>query len=429
MRKGNLTRNIIISMILGLVTGSLVNYTVEKVIIDSLFSTGILSIFTLIGTLFMNSFKMMTVPIVFFSLIMGSASVGDIKKFGKMSISILSFYLFTTAIAVTIALIVATVINPGLNTDIVVETSNYVVEEPTSILTTLSSIIPENPFKSLVEGEMLQIIVFALLVGVSIATLGEKSKKLKDVIEEINDVMLNIMMLIMKIAPIGVFSLMFKVFAETGLDLILPLGKYFSAVLLTLFIQLLLVYPVLIKLFAKLSPIQFLKNAYSATAFAFSTSSSGAAIPVTMNVMSENQGVDKEISSFTIPLGATVNMDGTSVMQGVAVVLIAQLSGVELTFPMFVTVIITATIASIGTASVPSAGLVMLSMVLIEVGLDASMIGLILGIDRLLDMFRTAVNVTGDQACTVIVAKFQKALDEKVFYAQNKITTTSSDGN
>ncbi len=417
MKNSNLTKNIILSMFLGLFLGSLINVLfapeslVQVYLVDGLFR--------LIGTLFMNCFKMMTVPIVFFSLIVGSASIGDVKKFGKISSQILIFYLITTAIAVTIALSIGFAINPGLNIDLTFTETNYVPQEPVSIVDTLSTLVPTNPFKSLVEGNMLQVITFALLIGTSITILGDKAKDLKNITEQINDVMLNIMVFIMKVAPVGVFALMIKVFAQEGFDLILPLGKYFIAIIIALLIQLLIVYPTFVKFFTKLSPIQFLKNAYPALTFAFSTSSSGATIPVTLDVMKKNQGVDPSISSFTIPLGATINMDGTSIMQGVAVVLIAQLSNVELTIPMLLTIIVTATIASIGTASVPSAGLVMLSMVLIQVGLDPEMIGLIIGIDRLLDMSRTAINVAGDQACTLIVAKKQNALNEEVFYANS----------
>lgn len=418
MRKKSLTQRIMIGMILGLILGGIVNlYFSDVVFIEKYFTTGI---FELIGTLFMNTFKMMTVPIVFFSLIVGASNVGDVKKFGKMSSQIVTFYLLTTALAITIALGVGLLLNPGLNTNIVYTTSEFVPAEPVGLVDTLSAIIPTNPFKSLVEGEMLQVITFALFIGISMSMLGDKVNQLRGLTNEINDTLLNIMVFIMQVAPIGVFALMFNVFAEVGFDLILPLGKYFIAILLALLIQYVIVYPALIKIFANLNPIQFLKNGFKAAVFAFTTSSSSATIPVTLDVMKNNQGVDEDISSFTIPLGATINMDGTSIMQGVAVILIAQLSGVELTLSMFLTVIVTATIASIGTAGVPGAGLVMLSMVLVEVGLDPSMIGLIIGIDRLLDMCRTSVNITGDQACSIIVAKKQNAFNEDIYYRKNK---------
>ncbi len=418
MRKKSLTQRIMIGMILGLILGGIVNlYFSDVVFIEKYFTTGI---FELIGTLFMNTFKMMTVPIVFFSLIVGASNVGDVKKFGKMSSQIVTFYLLTTALAITIALGVGLLLNPGLNTNIVYTTGEFVPAEPVGLVDTLSAIIPTNPFKSLVEGEMLQVITFALFIGISMSMLGDKVNQLRGLTNEINDTLLNIMVFIMQVAPIGVFALMFNVFAEVGFDLILPLGKYFIAILLALLIQYVIVYPALIKIFANLNPIQFLKNGFKAAVFAFTTSSSSATIPVTLDVMKNNQGVDEDISSFTIPLGATINMDGTSIMQGVAVILIAQLSGVELTLSMFLTVIVTATIASIGTAGVPGAGLVMLSMVLVEVGLDPSMIGLIIGIDRLLDMCRTSVNITGDQACSIIVAKKQNAFNEDIYYRKNK---------
>ncbi len=418
MKKENLTRSIIISMILGLIVGVGINLFMQDVqFVQIYFVDGL---FTLIGNLFMNTFKMMTVPIVFFSLIVGASNVGDIKKFGKLSTQIVLFYLATTAIAITIALGVGFLLNPGLNVNINYDVGTFTPTETTGIIESISNLIPKNPFLALSSGNMLQIIFFALLLGVSITMLGDKTKDLKNVLDQTNEALLNIMILIMYVAPIGVFSLMAKVFAIEGFGLIIPLSKYFVAILLALLIQLIIVYPGLIAVFAKLNPIQFLKNAYPPMAFGFSTSSSAATIPVTLDAMKNNHGVDPGISSFTIPLGSTVNMDGTSIMQGVAVVLIAQLSGVELTIPMLLTVIVTATIASIGTASVPSAGLVMLSMVLVEIGLDPSMIALILGIDRLLDMSRTAVNLAGDQACTVIVAKKQNALNEAIYNRANK---------
>lgn len=419
IKKITLTKKIIFALILGMTVGSIINLSfsgsqfVEVYLIDGLFE--------LLGTLFMNSIKMMMVPVVFFSLVMGAASIGDISKLGRIGGKTLIFYLGTTAVAIVVALSVGFLLNPGLGVELTaVESSNYIAPEPVNFITTLTNIIPTNPVRSLVEGEMLQIIFFAMSIGIAITVLGEKASSTKRFFKEFNDIFLSITLKIMSFAPLGVFGLMAGVFSTEGLRIILPLGKYFLGVLLALGVQYFVTYGVAIKVFAKLSPVQFFKNAAGASAFAFSTSSSSASIPVTLNALEKNHGVDKNISAFTVPLGATINMDGTAIMQGVAVVLIAQLSGVTLTPGMLITVVVTATMASIGTAGVPGVGLIMLSMVLVQVGLNPSMIGLIVGIDRLLDMTRTAVNIAGDQVCTIIVAKGENAFDEKIFYNKNE---------
>jgi len=287
--------------------------------------------------------------------------------------------------------------------------------QATSLSETLLNIIPDNPIGSLATGNMLQIIVFALIIGVILAKLGERTETVANFFSQFNDIMMEMTMLVMSLAPIGVFCLIARTFAGIGFSAFLPLGKYMLAVLIALVLQCVVVYLGLLKIFTGLNPVKFIRNFFPVMAFAFSTATSNATIPLSIDTLAKKMGVSKKISSFTIPLGATINMDGTAIMQGVAVVFAAQAFGIHLEMIDYITVIGTATLASIGTAGVPSVGLVTLTMVFNSVGLPVEAIGLIMGIDRILDMTRTAVNITGDAVCTTIVAHQNKALDREVF--------------
>jgi Na+/H+-dicarboxylate symporter len=265
------------------------------------------------------------------------------------------------------------------------------------------------------SGSMLQIIFTAILFGLSMAMLGEKTKKLNNWFNEANEVILKMVTLLMIIAPYGVFCLVAKVFASQGFDAIVPLFKYFFVVLAVLVIHAAIVYPSMLKILSGLSPVIFFKKFKSVMMFAFSTSSSNATIPVTLEKVEHDFGVNNSVASFTVPLGATINMDGTAIMQGVATVFISQAYGIEIPLTGYLLVIMTATLASIGTAGVPGVGLITLAMVLKQAGLPEEGIGLIIGVDRLLDMTRTAVNVTGDAAITCIVAKSENQFDRAVY--------------
>ena len=299
----------------------------------------------------------------------------------------------------------------------VLQSTNTQVEsmQATSLTETLLNIIPDNPIGALAKGEMLQIILFALIVGVILAKLGERAETVGSFFSQFNDVMMEMTMMVMSLAPVGVFCLISRTFATIGFSAFLPLAKYMVAVFLALGIQCFVVSLSMLKLFTGLNPIKFIKNFFPVMAFAFSTATSNATIPLSIDTLAKKMGVSKRISSFTIPLGATINMDGTSIMQGVAVVFAAQAFGIHLDMMDYITVIGTATLASVGTAGVPSVGLVTLTMVFNSVGLPVEAIGLIMGIDRILDMTRTAVNITGDAVCTTIVAHQNKALDKSVF--------------
>ena len=378
-------------------------------------------IFYVIGQGFISLMKMLVVPLVFCSIVCGAASIGDTKTLGKVGVRTIIFYICTTMLAVAVALSVASLINPGLGLDMsAVENVKTTIDSSAtntdlSLVDTILNIIPTNPIASLANGEMLQIIVFALIVGIILAKLKDKAQLVSNFFQQGNDIMMEMTMMIMKIAPIGVFCLVGRTFSELGFSAMVPMFKYMITVVLALAIQCYGVYMIMLRVFAGLNPFKFAKKFFPVQAFAFSTATSNATIPLNIDTLEEKVGVSRKISGFTIPLGATINMDGTSIMQGVAVVFVAQAFGIHLDPADYLTVIATATLASIGTAGVPSVGLVTLAMVFDSVGLPVSGIGLIMGIDRILDMLRTAVNITGDAVCTTIVAKQNKELDKEVF--------------
>lgn len=414
-KKMGLTTKIFIALLLGAILGIVLYALPASFVRDDIVIDGILYV---VGQGFIKLMKMLVVPLVFCSLVCGSMAIGDTKKLGSVGVRTIIFYLLTTALAITVALLVGNLINPGTGLDMSTIQANVTSVdsvESTSLVETILNIIPDNPIGSLASGNMLQIIVFALLVGVILAKLGEKTEVVGNFFSQFNDIMMEMTMMVMAVASIGVFCLIARTFAGIGFSAFLPLGKYMIGVLLALAVQCFFVYLGLLKLFTGLNPIKFIKNFFPVMAFAFSTATSNATIPLSIDTLAKKMGVSKRISSFTIPLGATINMDGTAIMQGVAVVFAAQAFGINLDFTDYITVIGTATLASIGTAGIPSVGLVTLTMVFNSVGLPVEAIGMIMGIDRILDMTRTAVNITGDAVCTTIVAHQNKALDKNVF--------------
>lgn len=413
-KKLGLSTKIFIALILGAIFGIFVNYVLPSgVLKDTILINGILYV---IGNGFIRLMQMLVIPLVFCSLICGTMSIGDTKTLGKVGLKTLGFYLMTTALAVSVALSIGLLIKPGVGLDIEqVQTSDVAVSQSTSLADTLLNIIPKNVIGSMADGEMLPIIVFAVFTGIMLAKLGKKASTVSNFFAEFNDVMMEMTMAVMSAAPIGVFCMIAKTFATIGFEAFVPMLKYMGSVMLALGLQCFVVYQVLLFILTRLNPIKFIKKFFPVMQFAFSTSTSNATIPLSIETLKEKIGVSRKISSFTIPLGATINMDGTSIMQGVAVVFIAEAYGMELTPSMLTTVILTATLASIGTAGVPGVGLVTLAMVLTSVGLPTEGIALIMGIDRILDMLRTAVNVTGDAVCTVIVANREGMVDREVF--------------
>lgn len=413
-KKMGLSTKIFLALLSGAVFGVLIHYFVPASYFrDTLLINGILYV---LGNGFIRLMQMLVVPLVFCSLVCGAMAIGDTKTLGKVGVKTLIFYLVTTAVAICLALGVASLISPGVGMNVTLEDTNVVTETASvNFAETLLNIIPKNIFTSLAEGEMLPVIVFALFVGIILAMLGNKVSTVSNFFSQFNDIMMEMTMIVMKVAPVGVFCLIAKTFAGIGFDAFVPMLKYMGSVILALALQCFVIYQLLLFLFTRLNPLKFIKKFFPVMAFAFSTSTSNATIPLSIDTLYKKIGISKQISSFTIPLGATINMDGTSIMQGVAVVFIAQAYGIPLTPAAIATVIVTATIASIGTAGVPSVGLVTLSMVLSSVGLPTEGIALIMGIDRILDMLRTAVNITGDAVCTTVVANQEGALNREVF--------------
>lgn len=380
--------------------------SVRGFLVDGVFNVG--------GEIFVASLRMLVVPLVFVSLVCGTCSLQDTTKLGRIGGKTIALYLLTTAIAISFAMFIALLVSPGEGVNMTANTS-FASREAPSLAQVLIQMFPSNPFAAFAQGNMLQVIIFALLFGISTVLAGEAGKRIASFFEDMNEVIMRLVTILMNLAPYGVFCLMATLFTDLSWSTFGNLIVYFLVVLTALFTHALITYPVILKLMAGLNPIIFLKKMRATALFAFSTASSNATIPVTLEAATKKMGVKNSIASFTVPLGATINMDGTAIMQGVATVFIAQVFNVDLTLSDYLLVILTATLASIGTAGVPGVGLIMLAMVLDQVGLPVEGIGLIIGVDRILDMTRTAVNVTGDTMVTIIIGKTENQFDEDVF--------------
>ncbi|MDD4858030.1 MAG: dicarboxylate/amino acid:cation symporter [Candidatus Krumholzibacteria bacterium] len=376
-----------------------------------------------IGDLFIRLIWMIVVPLVFSSIFVGTASLGDIRKLGRIGARTISYYLVTTAIAITFGLILAGIFKPGMGLQETAKTQlleSYkgeaslnleMASKRPNIVDTLIHIVPRNPFESLTAGDMLQVIFFAIMFGIAATMIpGGKGKVLIDFFDAVSDGMTQLVHIIMKFAPIGVCALIAAVVGRFGAQILLSLVKYALVVLAGLAIHMGLIYSLAVRIFARMNPQFFFRGARPAQIIAFTTSSSNATLPVTIECAEENLGVSKDVASFVLPLGATINMDGTALYQGVASVFIAQVYGIPLTVLNQITIVLMATLASIGTAGVPSVGIITLTMVMRSVGLPLEGIALILGVDRILDMCRTIVNVTGDLSAAVIVSAAEGTL-------------------
>jgi Na+/H+-dicarboxylate symporter len=400
MKKLNLTTKIFIGLILGILVG--LAFTSNPGFLETFIKP--------VGTLFINLIKLVIVPLVFSSLVVGAASIGDPKKLGRIGGKTLSYYLLTTAFAVMIGLILASVIVPGAGLSIPAEAVAEAKEAP-KLIDTILNIVPSNPIKAIVDGNMLQIIVFALLLGVAVTMLPkEKGKPFVSFFESLAEVMYKITAIVMELAPYGVFALISPVVAQNGPAVLIPFAKVILAVYIGCILHAGIVYSTGVSVIGKMNPIKFFKGIAPAAMTAFSTSSSSASLPVTLKNTTENLGVSEKVASFVLPLGATINMDGTALYQGVCALFIAQVYGIDLTMAQMGTIVLTATLASIGTAGVPGAGLIMLSLVLQAAGLPLEGVALIAGIDRILDMMRTCVNVVGDASAAVVVAATEKEI-------------------
>lgn len=412
-KKIGLTTKVLIALVLGLVTGIIVFQLPNGVFKDAVLINGV---FNLVGQLFLRGIMMLVVPLVFVSLVNGAASIGDIKKLGRVGGKTLAFYMGTTAFSIAIALALGFLIKPGAGLNMAaIEVVETTIAVKTPLIQMLYEMVPINPIAAMGEGNMLQIIMFAILTGIGLSVMGEKGKNIISLFEDVNDLIMKLVEIVMTFAPIGVFGLIAKTFSTVGYAAMVPLMKYIVTIYIGLIITLVLIYGVLLQGLSGLSLKTFYKKFLPAMSVAFSTASSGATVPVSLDICENELGISKEIASFTIPLGATINMNGTAIMQGVATLFVAQVYGIPVTAQMMLTVVLTSTLASVGTAGVPGAGAIMLSMVFASVGLPLEGIGLIMGIDRLIDMGRTAVNVTGDAICTAIIAKQEGELDEDVY--------------
>jgi Na+/H+-dicarboxylate symporter len=407
----SLTVWILLALVGGLAVGLLIKWLALPQAVDSFLVDGV---FKVGGEVFFASLKMLIVPVVFVSLVCGVGALDDVKSMGRIGGKTILLYVGTTALAITIALLVSLLTKPGRGFNLT-SPAEFIPKTPPTLAETIIGFVPANPLQSMVDANMIQVIVLALLVGIGLSLAHASGQRILALFHDLSEVIMKLVNLVMLIAPIGVFCLLATVFARQGFDAIAPLSKYFLTVLFVLFLHVVVVYGGLLKFVAKLSPLTFFRKFQEVMVFAFSTSSSNAVLPATLEVTENQLGVKNSVASFTLPLGATVNMDGTSIMQGVATVFISQAYGVDIGLGGYITVILTATVASIGTAGVPGVGLITLAMVLEQVGLPVEGIGLIIGVDRLLDMTRTMVNVTGDAAVTCIVAKSENQFDEKVF--------------
>ncbi|MDX2319915.1 MAG: dicarboxylate/amino acid:cation symporter [Moritella sp.] len=399
-----LWQKIVVGMILGITVGII--FGEDAVILKP------------IGSLFVNTIKMLIVPLVFCSIIVGITSMQDTSKMGRIGFKAVMFYLLSTAVAITIGLALGHILQPGAGLGLIAEQAEVVKASP-SLADTLVALVPTNPISALAEGHILQIIVFSVALGVSLTLIGEKGKPAVAVFESLAEAMYKLTDLVMKLAPYGVFALMAWVAGKFGLALLLPLMKVIGAVYLGSILHVLGVYSALILFIAKLSPVQYFRGIVDAQVVAFTTTSSAGTLPISMKCAREKLGVSKGVSSFVLPLGTTINMDGTALYQGVTALFVAQAFGIDLGMPEYITIILTATLASIGTAGVPGAGLIMLTLVLTTVGLPVEGVALIAGIDRILDMARTTVNISGDIAASVIIAKSEKELDIEIYNAES----------
>jgi Na+/H+-dicarboxylate symporter len=410
--KMSLTVKVMTGMVLGVITGVVFNA------IDSSFINEhvVAGFFGMVGTMFVNALKMLVVPLVVFSLICGVLGIGDIRMLGRVGGKSFGLYMMTTAIAIAIAIVIASLVGPGQGFVMEgVDASAITAAEAPTVWSVFAAIVPTNPIAAFANGEMLQIIFYVVVVGIAALMLGESSAGFARACEYMNELMMKVVNIVMYFAPYGVFCLIAKTFTEQGIDLFVPVLAYVATLTGALFLHLFVTLMLILKMFSGLDPLAFMRKIRPAQIFAFSTASSNATIPVTLRSVTERMGVDNSVASFTVPFGATINMDGTAIMQGVATVFLANVYGIELGLGGYITVIAMSVLASIGTAGVPGVGLVMLTMVLSQVGLPIEGIALILGVDRLMDMIRTAVNITGDAVVTTIVAQSEGKIDLAVY--------------
>ena len=409
----NLTRNILLGMFAGFVVGAFFYYTnffsdqatlfVEKYI------------FVLGSTIFINLLKMLIVPLIFFSLVSGISSLNNLSSLGKITSKTIALYLATTAIAVSLSLFIGTIFKPGSGYSSSISVAPESLPKSQGVFETIVNIFPSNILEAMANNEMLAVVFFSILFGLALSKTNHLTDNLSNSFEKLNTVFMQLVITVISFAPIGVFCLIGKFVIVDGLDVFQEAFKYVVLLIAVLIIHAFVTYTVILKLFTTISIKRFFVKMKDVAIFAFSTSSSAATIPVTLKTVQDELGVNKNVASFVVPVGATINMDGTAIMQGMATVFIAQMSGIDLTLIQYVQVVLLAVVASIGAAAVPSAGTITLVLILQQFGLPLEAIGIILAVDRILDMLRTSVNVTGDAAVSCIVAESEGMLDKNIF--------------
>ena len=406
------TKKVLFSMVTGIVVGLLINnffipnQLIESILINQVFHT--------ISSIFLILLKMIVLPLIFVSIISGIISINDVNTLGRLGIKTLTLYIFTTMIAITLALFISSFVNYNIEViDAVNNTKQVLAAEPSSNF--ILSIFPQNFFAALVDGNVIQVLSFAIFIGISASFIKNEIPEFVNLIDNLNKIFNKMVLIIISFTPIAVFALLAKTFSMEGLDVFIPLMKYFSIVVLVLLLHFTFTYSLLLKVFSNLDIGTFYAKLKSLIIFTFSTSSSNASIPFTLDVVTNKYGVNKSLASFSVPLGATINMDGTAIMQGCATYFLAAYYGIDLELVDFIVIILTATVASIGTAGIPSAGIIMLSLILTELGIPLEGITLLLGVDRLLDMMRTSVNVSGDTCISCVVAHSENLIDVKKF--------------
>ena len=412
-KPNNLTRNILLGMLFGLLFGAVIFY------LDPLpeyltFFIGTY-LFNLGGDIFINLLKLMIVPLVFFSLVTGISSLGSLKSLGNITLKTIGLYLTTTAIAVSLSLLVGSIFRPGSGYSSDLSVSPDSLPEGQGTYETILGIFPSNIIQAMADNQMLAIVFFSIIFGLALNKTNHLTDNISKAFEKLNIVFMQLVIMIISFAPIGVFCLIGKFVISDGLNVFQEAFMYVILLISVLILHTFFTYSLMLRFFTNLSVVTFFKKMKDVAIFAFSTSSSAATIPVTLNTVENNLGVNKNVASFVVPVGATINMDGTAIMQGMATIFIAQMSGIELTLIEYVQVVILAVATSIGTAAVPSAGTITLIIILQQFGLPLEAIGIILAVDRILDMIRTSVNVCGDAAVSCIVASSEEELDKQIF--------------
>ena len=408
----NLTRNILLGMLVGFVLGAILYYSNFLPLRLKEFIE--IYVFNLGSSIFVNLLKLLIVPLVFFSLVSGISSLTNMTSLGNITLKTVSLYLSTTAIAVTLSLIIGSIFKPGSGYSSNISPPDK-LPQGQGIYETILDIFPSNIIEAMANNQMLAVVFFSILFGLALNKTNHLTNNFSESFEKLNTVFMQLVIMIISFAPIGVFCLIGKFVIADGLDIFQEAFKYVTLLILVLFIHAFVTYSLILKMFTNLSLLTFFKKMREVAIFAFSTSSSAATIPVTLKTVQDNLGVNKNVASFVIPVGATINMDGTAIMQGMATIFIAQMSGIDLSLIQYVQVVILAVVTSIGTAAVPSAGTITLVIILQQFGLPLEAIGIILAVDRILDMLRTSVNVTGDAAVACIAANSEGLLDKNIY--------------